>query len=67
MNVRALVSKQCSRSRRRKRKFFKALRESGRKGRQVFSWKSVGKDLLLSLKGDELHGLSRLPGLQACP
>jgi hypothetical protein len=64
-NEQALVSKHCSSTRRKRKKFFEALRETGRKRRLVFSWESVGQDLLLSLKGDELQRLSRLPGLQA--
>jgi len=44
--------------------FVKGPRETGTQRSLVFNWKSVERDLLLSLKGDELQGLSRLLGLQ---
>jgi len=46
--------------------FFKGPRETETQRSPVFNWKSVERDLLLSLKGDELQGLSRLLGLQPC-
>jgi hypothetical protein len=64
------VSKHCVRANgtaaAKERIFLKGPRETGKQRSLAFNWKSVERDLLLSLKGDELQGLSRLLGLQPC-
>jgi len=68
-NKQTIVSKHCVRAHGKaaaKEFFAKGPRKTGTQRSLVFNWKSVERDLLLSLKGDELQGLSRLLGLQPC-